>query len=215
MLVAIDSSRGIRPQCVIAALSQVVEYPYFIDELCSELSIEPLYFRGYFNLITPPHPSVSATEAQKILDRYIPKYEIIFRCALQRLFEAEMAFHGTPEAHLHEARNVLVYYPVLYHMLNTLSAKLARTPGIATGIGVIEFSHGRFELPAPATRYLIERYDLDVIHRGDGEILTPAGAALATCIPAIRDVKGKILQGEDDVGECRIVLMKNGGAVRI
>jgi len=48
-----------------------------------------------------------------------------------------------------------------------------------SGNGIIEFSHGKFPVPAPAALEILKEYSLPW-HMGpvDGELLTPTGAAL-------------------------------------
>ncbi len=105
---------------------------------------------------------------------------------LEALFEAERYVHGRGDADgvLHEAMNSVVLATGSAIIANAL---LCRTIGrrrlriaapVDTGFGTITFSHGTFELPAPATRYLLTTRSIPCISRLPGERVTPTGAAL-------------------------------------
>ncbi len=49
---------------------------------------------------------------------------------------------------------------------------------ILTGRGFVEFSHGRYPVPAPAVMEILRNSELKVIFDGEGELLTPTGAAI-------------------------------------
>jgi len=49
---------------------------------------------------------------------------------------------------------------------------------IRVGSGFVEFSHGKYPVPAPATLNLIKKSDLEIIINGECELLTPTAAAI-------------------------------------
>ena len=85
--------------------------------------------------------------------------------------------------HLHEAADIIIDAVLPAYFLSKLKIPLENIylqPPIALGKGKITFSHGTFELPAPAVRYMIEHYALPT-QKGPYpfELTTPTGAALA------------------------------------
>ncbi|RLI82594.1 nickel pincer cofactor biosynthesis protein LarC [Archaeoglobales archaeon] len=49
---------------------------------------------------------------------------------------------------------------------------------IRVGSGFVEFSHGKYPVPTPATLNLIKKSDLEIIINGECELLTPTAAAI-------------------------------------
>jgi len=49
---------------------------------------------------------------------------------------------------------------------------------LRTGSGFVEFSHGKYPVPVPAVVEILKRSELEVILDGEGELLTPTGAAI-------------------------------------
>jgi len=49
---------------------------------------------------------------------------------------------------------------------------------VEIGYGHVQTSHGLLEIPAPATKNIIEEHGLEIKHQFEGENLTPTGAAI-------------------------------------
>lgn len=52
------------------------------------------------------------------------------------------------------------------------------TTPVRLGSGFVEFSHGKYPVPAPATLEIISGSRIEVIHGGKGELFTPTAAAI-------------------------------------
>ncbi len=101
------------------------------------------------------------------------------------LGKAEAKLHGTTleKLHFHElgqedAIADIVGACTAFHDLCLKKYRIYCTP-ISVGMGFIEFSHGKFPVPAPAALEILKEYSL-LWQQGpvDGELLTPTGAAL-------------------------------------
>jgi uncharacterized protein (TIGR00299 family) protein len=101
------------------------------------------------------------------------------------LGKAEAKLHGTTleKLHFHElgqedAIADIVGACTAFHDLNLKKYRIYSTP-ISVGMGFIEFSHGKFPVPAPAALEILKEYSL-IWQQGpvEGELLTPTGAAL-------------------------------------
>jgi uncharacterized protein (TIGR00299 family) protein len=58
-----------------------------------------------------------------------------------------------------------------------LPARIMTSP-IATGAGLVQTAHGPLPLPAPAVTEILQGSGAALVERGDGELITPTGAAL-------------------------------------
>lgn len=101
------------------------------------------------------------------------------------LGNAESRVHGVPltELHFHEigqedAIADIVGACTAFHDLGFSSHRIYCN-AISAGSGFVEFSHGKFPVPAPATLEILKEYKL-AWQPGDvkGELLTPTGAAI-------------------------------------
>ncbi len=101
------------------------------------------------------------------------------------LGKAESKVHGVPleKLHFHElgqedAIADIVGACAAFHDLGLKNHRIYCTP-ISVGEGFIEFSHGKFPVPAPAALEILKEYSLPWrLGPVDGELLTPTGAAL-------------------------------------
>jgi hypothetical protein len=88
------------------------------------------------------------------------------------------------EAVLHEAKDILIDVIGLSIGLRELDiSEIGYLDYVNVGKGIIRFSHGEFDVPAPATEHILNKYD---IHwkklNTDGEMATPTGVSiLAGC----------------------------------
>ncbi len=101
------------------------------------------------------------------------------------LGSAESRVHGIPleKLHFHElgqedAIADIVGACTAFHDLGLKNHRIYCTP-ISVGEGFIEFSHGKFPVPAPAALEILKEYSLPWKSGPvEGELLTPTGAAL-------------------------------------
>ncbi len=101
------------------------------------------------------------------------------------LGKAEAKVHGIPleKLHFHELGQEDAIADIVgacsaFHDLGLKMHRVFCTP-ISVGMGFIEFSHGKFPVPAPAALEILKEYSL-LWKTGpvEGELLTPTGAAL-------------------------------------
>jgi hypothetical protein len=168
--------------------------------------------------LEPAQPHLPAGKARRYLAEAVEAvalndvYADFARRALAVLIEAEREAHGSgrlpvltpgadrhePHPHhgegvvLHEAQDILIDVVGAAVGLQHLGVDMARVvclSPVRVGGGFITFSHGRFSVPAPAVRVLLQRYDLP--HAAgpvEKELLTPTGASLlAALAPAFHD----------------------------
>jgi uncharacterized protein (TIGR00299 family) protein len=129
----------------------------------------------------------------------------------RRLFEVEAQFHHTSleKLHLHEMGGT----DLLLDVVGSLAAVRHLQPVVIfaspvnTGKGFVDFSHGKYPIPAPATSKLLEGVPI-FQNEVDGELTTPTGALLLTHLtrkfgelpPMILESVG-IGAGERDTGK--------------
>jgi len=88
------------------------------------------------------------------------------------------------EAILHEAKDILIDVVGLSVGLQELGiSEVGYLDYINVGNGIIKFSHGEFEVPAPATKYILNKYGLNWKKSDiNEEMATPTGVSiLAGC----------------------------------
>lgn len=101
------------------------------------------------------------------------------------LGKAEAKIHGTTleKLHFHELGQEDAIADIIgactaFHELGLKDHRIFCTP-ISVGMGFIEFSHGKFPVPAPAALEILKAYSLPwQLGPVEGELLTPTGAAL-------------------------------------
>lgn len=106
-------------------------------------------------------------------------------CVFRILGKAEAKIHGTTleKLHFHELGQEDAIADIIgactaFHDLGLKDHRIFCTP-ISVGMGFIEFSHGKFPVPAPAALEILKEYSLPwQMGPVEGELLTPTGAAL-------------------------------------
>jgi uncharacterized protein (TIGR00299 family) protein len=101
------------------------------------------------------------------------------------LGKAEAKIHGTTleKLHFHELGQEDAIADIIgactaFHDLGLKDHRIFCMP-ISVGMGFIEFSHGKFPVPAPASLEILKEYSLPwQMGPVEGELLTPTGAAL-------------------------------------
>ncbi len=80
---------------------------------------------------------------------------------------------------LHEAKDIMIDLIGLGMGLQELEIeKVYYLDYVNVGNGIVEFSHGIFEIPAPATRYILDKYGINWKKSNVlGELTTPTGAS--------------------------------------
>ena len=152
----------------------------------SELGDADISFReGAIFTFTPRRHSSPISLVRDLLLRHVPEdMASAIGKALALLEDAEVSFHGG-EAHLHEAQNVLPLYSGVAAALHHLGVEAIAFDVLEAGSGRISFSHGEFDLPAPATRHILKRLGVVYTCERKGEWTTPTGAALLGAFPRV------------------------------
>ncbi|THB66086.1 MAG: DUF111 family protein, partial [Desulfovibrio sp.] len=110
-----------------------------------------------------------------------PKVQARSARAFERLAEVEAAVHEVPvdTIHFHEvgAVDTIIDVAGAFWALDKLGVERVVSTPLPWFTGYVDCSHGRLELPAPATRKLMQgkpTYETDFV----GEMITPTGALL-------------------------------------
>lgn len=103
--------------------------------------------------------------------------------------------HNELQAVLHESQDILCDITGFVVGCDLLSIESVHyLDHVSVGSGTISFSHGTFEVPAPATRYLLENHGIPWkrSQKWDREMATPTGISLLTGSGArqLGDLKG-------------------------
>ncbi len=102
----------------------------------------------------------------------------------ERLAKAEGKVHGRDyrRAVFHEVGSDDAIFDVVSSTLGFLRLKKEGyrifTSKVRVGSGFVEFSHGRYPVPAPATLEILSESNVEVILEGESELLTPTAAAI-------------------------------------
>ncbi len=91
----------------------------------------------------------------------------------------------TTEAFLHEAQDILIDITGAAFGLQLLNvgAGVTLTKPVSTGGGTITFSHGTLPVPAPATKNIIDKFNIPVsVGPLNFELFTPTGAAILSAL---------------------------------
>ena len=99
----------------------------------------------------------------------------------QVLAEAEGKVHGSPpdDVHFHEVGAVdsIVDIVGVCWCLDRIGVEACFVGPLPSGSGFVESAHGRLPVPAPATQLLLRGFEV-LVGDGEGELVTPTGAAL-------------------------------------
>jgi uncharacterized protein (TIGR00299 family) protein len=145
--------------------------------------------------------------------------------AVRAIAEVEARIHGTDPAdvHLHEigGLDTVVDTVGVAAALHLLDVTEVHCGPLALGAGTVSTRHGVLPVPAPATAALLAAVGAQVTGAGDGETVTPTGAALLVAadarfgpVPAmaLRGV-GYGAGGRDPAGRANVLQALLGGPV--
>ena len=140
--------------------------------------------RAHFSIpehdLTRSYPAVVSIVADAALPDSVKASAVR---AFTLLADAESTVHGTTrdETHFHEVGSADAILDVVaaFAALHLLSPQRVVTSAVATGMGgLVETSHGRIPVPAPAVAELLATHRVPTFQRGSTELLTPTGAAI-------------------------------------
>jgi pyridinium-3,5-bisthiocarboxylic acid mononucleotide nickel chelatase len=104
------------------------------------------------------------------------------RAVYQILAEAEASVHGceVQETHFHEVGNAeaLANVFAVCQAIELIDPDEIHATAVQVGSGSVQCSHGTMDIPAPATRAILERGIPLASPRLEGELCTPTSAAL-------------------------------------
>ncbi len=114
------------------------------------------------------------------------EYEKLARKSLEILIDAEREVHSQTNPVLHELGSVdtivdIVGFFTLAQSLNMQEHRVISTP-INLGSGSVEFSHGIYAVPPPATLEIVKKFKIPVIMKYPGERATPTGLAIVAAL---------------------------------
>jgi uncharacterized protein (DUF111 family) len=100
---------------------------------------------------------------------------------LETLIKAEREYHMTHHVHFHEIGCADLVFDIVgtVKALELLGETDITCSPVSVGGGTVTFSHGTLDVPAPATRQILETYGIPHV-RGpiDRELATPTGVAI-------------------------------------
>ena len=100
---------------------------------------------------------------------------------LETLIKAEQEYHMTHHVHFHEIGCADLVFDIVgtVKALELLGETDITCSPVSVGGGTVTFSHGTLDVPAPATKRILETYDIPYV-RGpiDRELATPTGVAI-------------------------------------
>ncbi|WP_088336207.1 nickel pincer cofactor biosynthesis protein LarC [Methanopyrus sp. KOL6] len=120
------------------------------------------------------------TVAENVLE---DRWRELPELALKYLLRAEERVHGDLY-HLHElgSSDTVVDLVGTAALLEDLNPKASEVLPPNVGSGTVEAEHGRLPVPAPAVVEVLSGWDVGIVWEGEGELLTPTGAALLRTI---------------------------------
>lgn len=123
-------------------------------------------------------------EVEKAIDRTVAsEYAKEHAKAIYRILaDAEAQVHGCPveETHFHEVGRGMTVREILgmCTAIELLAPEEITATPVQTGSGTVECSHGVLDIPAPATKAILDKYEIPVQEKkGEGELCTPTSAA--------------------------------------
>lgn len=97
--------------------------------------------------------------------------------------------HQHDDAFLHEAQDILIDITgvVIGMQLLDIETTAYIVAPVSAGGGKVHFSHGKVDVPAPATKNIFEKFKIDYIEGPvETELCTPTGAAVLAALDATK-----------------------------
>lgn len=167
-------------------------------------SINKLNIKGYYKYI--------ALNILKVLceaERYVHSHD-------EKLIS--MMHHDKQEAILHEAKDIIIDIIGLSTGLQELNInELGYLNHVNVGGGSVKFSHGEFDVPAPATEYILDKYNINWKKSAlKMETATPTGVSIlagsgAKKMDSLKEcpvIKKSLAQGTRDLEPVPFYLIK-------
>ena len=194
-IAVIDAFNGASGNMIIGALYDEVIQREDIEKIVDELNLEVEYKiervvkKGITsNLVRVKSETkersfkevVELVESSRIDERVKKEVIKIF----ERLAKAEGKVHGRDykKAKFHEVGSDDAIFDITLSALGFLRLRergyRIYTNRVKTGVGFVEFTHGRYPSPAPATLEILANSKIEVLMEGEGELLTPTAAAI-------------------------------------
>ena len=190
----LDLVSGASGDMLLGALFDAGADPVFVNEVLSKLDLPGWELESRHvvkNGIRAAKVRVVVTDTAT--SRTYPEIESLIRAAdlpdsisrralqtFELLAGAEAKVHGTStsDVHLHEAggHDAIVDIVGTVAAVEHLNPDLVVASPVPTGRGWIEAAHGKLPVPAPAVVELLR--GVPMLGEGDGELVTPTGAAL-------------------------------------
>lgn len=102
------------------------------------------------------------------------------------LAEAEAQVHGckVKDTHFHEVGEASTFAEIveIFMFLCALNPTKITATAVQVGSGKVECAHGTLDIPAPATKAILDSGIPIEDHKGKGELCTPTSAALIKCL---------------------------------
>ena len=118
----------------------------------------------------------------RLIDPFAEPLRTRCETTFRALAEAEASVHATTvdRVHFHEvgAIDAIVDIVGTHAALLSLSVDRVVCSSVPLGTGTVEAAHGILPVPAPATLELMKRHGIPTTTGGEGEAVTPTGAAL-------------------------------------
>jgi uncharacterized protein (TIGR00299 family) protein len=152
-----------------------------------KVSRGPIRATHFSVAIDEHHPHRGLSDVRRIIEEAKLPARVTARAhaVFTRLAGAEGKVHGVPpeEVHFHEVGAVDAIVDVVGSALAMEHFGVDRVlcARVRTGTGEIECAHGRIPAPGPATIALLSGFPL-CIAEGEGETVTPTGAALLAAL---------------------------------
>jgi uncharacterized protein (TIGR00299 family) protein len=149
---------------------------------------------------------LTGNQLRSLLETLVSNLSPVFsKMAIQTidiLLEAEMEVHQTKDIHLHELGTLDTAFDIfsVCYLMDRMGIEKVNLHPIATGSGTVKTQHGVLPVPAPATRQILQRFELPTIIGPEGEAATPTGVALLAAISSNLSQSSSVVFTSQGVG---------------
>ncbi len=175
MILDFDFRKDARRSSIVSQLRDYYDVEKW-DQLCNKHKEE-------YSLRSSEHYATTAEIYQALDELNLPQ-NVLFdlHCIYDILALAESEVHGvnTEKIHFHEVGKCSSINNTIFICLafDGLRPFVARSTKVQVGSGSIECSHGLLDIPAPATKRILEHGIPVISERLEGELCTPTSAAI-------------------------------------